>query len=827
MNARTVPQLNNSTLISEDIIDQLNRDNLRLKGENEHLRNKCGALHNELTSLIGSTSWKVTTPLRRIAELYRSIMPLLRFGGSKLKIESGSVNDTEGESVGQIMYLRSTRKLFGGWVELSYSLQNGGHHQSFFLYFDHGSGFNGDARTVLTLLGDNNKGKKRAAIKKVLLRLPEDTVNLRLDVFDRVGDIHLDNLYIKPLGKLQVAFKWCLAEFLRGGLSPSRVYNKTLKTCSILRSGGFIALKTRLQGRLGMVNAGDYQEWLRHYDTLTDVDHALMKEKQFEYTPLISILMPTFNTPLWALRKAIESVIDQTYPNWELCIADDASDMPGLREVLEEYQRRDARIRVTIRPSNGHISIASNSCLEMASGDYVAFLDHDDELASDALYCVVDAVNSNPEARFFYSDEDKITEEGLRHNPYFKSDWNPVLFLSQNYVCHFSVIETKLVREVGGFRRGFEGAQDWDLFLRVTERLNHGEIKHLPFILYHWRAMSGSTAAGTLHKPYVLEAQKKAVSEHLTRRGISADVSILHDISQLRVSFNLPSNPPLVSIIIPTRDQVDFLGRCVDSILKKTIYPNYEIIIVDNNSEQQDTFTYFASVVRNQKVKVVRDERPFNFSALNNRAVDYCNGSVFAFVNNDIEVITPEWLGELVSYALRPEVGAVGARLLYPNGILQHGGVILGIGGIAGHNHKGRPRHDVGYFNRAILPQNLSAVTAACLVMRKEVFDEVGGFDEEHLAVAFNDVDLCLRIREHGYLNVYNPYAECYHHESVSRGYETTREKFNRFEGEIATMKKRWGTQLAADPYYNPNLTLLAEDFGFAYPPRVTKPWLN
>jgi GT2 family glycosyltransferase len=389
------------------------------------------------------------------------------------------------------------------------------------------------------------------------------------------------------------------------------------------------------------------------------------------------------------------------------------------------------------------------------------------------------------------------------------------------------VIETKLVREVGGFRRGFEGAQDWDLFLRVTERLNHGEIKHLPFILYHWRAMSGSTAAGTLHKPYVLEAQKKAVSEHLTRRGISADVSILHDISQLRVSFNLPSNPPLVSIIIPTRDQVDFLGRCVDSILKKTIYPNYEIIIVDNNSEQQDTFTYFASVVRNQKVKVVRDERPFNFSALNNRAVDYCNGSVFAFVNNDIEVITPEWLGELVSYALRPEVGAVGARLLYPNGILQHGGVILGIGGIAGHNHKGRPRHDVGYFNRAILPQNLSAVTAACLVMRKEVFDEVGGFDEEHLAVAFNDVDLCLRIREHGYLNVYNPYAECYHHESVSRGYETTREKFNRFEGEIATMKKRWGTQLAADPYYNPNLTLLAEDFGFAYPPRVTKPWLN
>ncbi len=798
-------------------LDDLNRDIVRLQEGNALLLQKYQELQSQMNGVLESTSWKLTMPLRRMVEVFRFLRPFWRFGGVELRLEKS----TEGAgkaSTTNIFFLKPTKPgqgLYGGWAELSYQLTSQRQHVPFFLYYNGGTGFSGDARTVLTLHGGGRRDT-------VLVRLPETTVGLRLDAFDGCGEFEFKSLRLRPLGKGQVFLKWMFAQVFGHGFSVVRLYRKVRKGLAVLRSGGILALRARLQGESF---SHDYSRWVSTYDTISQEDLQLMKEYTFRVNPLISIIMPTYNTPAWALLKAIESVLAQTYENWELCIADDASTAADVREILEGFQARDRRIKVVFRDSNGHISEASNSALSLATGQYIAFLDHDDELAPHALFCMVAAINSNPAGRFFYSDEDKITEEGLRHNPYFKSGWNPDLFLAQNYVCHFCAIEAQLVREIGGFRKGFEGAQDWDLFLRATEKLSHAEIKHVPFILYHWRAIRGSTAAGTLHKPYVLAAQKKAVEEHLARRNVKATVDILEDISQLRVKFAIPARAPKVSIIIPTRDQVDILRVCVESILRKTRYPDFEIIIVDNNSQHEHSHTYFRTVSHDKRVRVVADSRPFNFSALNNKAVAECSGEMVAFVNNDIEVISPEWLGEMVSYAARPEVGAVGARLLYPNGLLQHGGIILGIGGIAGHNHKGRPRHDVGYFNRIILPQNLSAVTAACMVVRRDVFNEVGGFDEEKLSVAFNDVDLCLRIREHGYLNVYDPYAECYHHESVSRGYETTPEKFNRFEGEIETMKTRWADVLLEDPYYNPNLTLLHEDFGFAYPPRVEKPW--
>ena len=572
----------------------------------------------------------------------------------------------------------------------------------------------------------------------------------------------------------------------------------------------------------------NYQEWVRRFDTLTESDRKAMRTKtdEFELKPLISVLMPTYNTPEQWLRKAIDSVRAQTYENWELCIADDASSDATVRRVLGEFAKLDSRIRFQVREKNGHIAAASQSALEMAGGEFIALLDHDDELAEHALWSVVDQINKTPDADLLYSDEDKLTSYGMRFNPHFKSNWNPELFLAQNFICHLSVFRTAVVREVGGFRCGFEGAQDWDLAWRVIDTIPESHICHIPHILYHWRVIEGSTAQSTAAKPYVLEAQRKVIVEHLERTNVlGAQVEVLHDISHQRVFFPVPDPQPLVSIIIPTKDQVDFLKRTIDSIIDRSSYKNFELIVVDNRSNKPETHVYLAKLGSTPGIKVLKHDEPFNFARINNIAVRETRGQLVAFLNNDLEVISKDWLEEMVSYAVQPQVGAVGARLWYPNYLLQHGGVVTGIGGIAGHNHKGRPKGDPGYFNRAILPQAMSGVTAACMVMRRAVFDQVGGFDEENFAVAFNDVDFCLRIRKAGYRVVYNPYAELFHHESISRGYENTPEKFQRFVREMTAMKTRWGKDLDNDPYYNPNLTLLTEDFTFAFPPRVQKGW--
>jgi len=391
-------------------------------------------------------------------------------------------------------------------------------------------------------------------------------------------------------------------------------------------------------------------------------------------------------------------------------------------------------------------------------------------------------------------------------------------------ICHLSVYKTEILRKIGGFREGLEGSQDYDLTLRCIEQINSSQIIHIPRVLYHWRMHQNSAAQNVDAKPYAYSAAESAIHEHLVRKGVSAQAERLKGRSWYRVRYTLPETAPLVTLIIPTFNSLHRLRHCLSSMLEKTDYPNYEILIIDNGSDDPQTLAYFDSIGSDLRLRILRDDSPFNYSAINNRAVHATRGDLIGLVNDDIEVINREWLTEMVSMALQSGVGAVGARLWYPNNTLQHGGVILGLGKVAaGHSHKHLPKGHPGYFGRAILQQSFSAVTAACLVVRRSVYLEVGGFEEENLKVAFGDVDFCLRLREAGYRNVWTPYAEAYHHESATRGYEDTPEKQARFASEVQYMQERWGSLLLNDPAYSPNLTLEREDFSYAWPPRVTR----
>ena len=570
---------------------------------------------------------------------------------------------------------------------------------------------------------------------------------------------------------------------------------------------------------------GDYKTWIKHYDTLRGGDRRKIREQieRFPNKPRISVLLPVYNSNLKFLRAAIRSVQTQLYPHWELCIADDASTDLRLWPFLEQQARREPRIRLVRRKENGHISATSNDALALATGQFVALLDHDDTLAPTALYLVAQALNENPALQVLYSDEDKLDAQGRRADPYFKSDWNPELLLAQNFVSHLGVYRTHLVRSLGGFRLGFEGSQDHDLALRCVERASPNEIKHLPYVLYHWRTTEASTAADATAKPYAQQAAQRAVQEHLERRGIAAEVVSHHGI-YLRTKYALPAEPPLVSILIPTRNRRSLLQACIEGIFAQTDYQNYELIVLDNESDEPDTMDYLDQLRRDSRVRIERVGGGFNYSRLNNRGAELARGTILALLNNDVVPKENSWLSEMVSYALRPEIGLVGARLWYPNGPIQHGGVILGAGGVAGHAHVGI-RYESGYFARPHLAQNLSAVTAACAVVRRELYLELGGLDEKNLAVAFNDVDFCLRLREAGYWIVWTPHAELIHHESASRGFDDSTAKQVRFLAETDYMNAKWGHLLRSDPFYNPNLSLEEADFTLAFPPRVTKPW--
>ncbi|AHF96990.1 glycosyl transferase family 2 [Desulfurella acetivorans A63] len=505
----------------------------------------------------------------------------------------------------------------------------------------------------------------------------------------------------------------------------------------------------------------------------------------FSFKPLISIVVPTWNTPEQFLIEMIESVLNQSYTNFELCIAD-ASDQSHVKKILDNYADKDNRIKIKYLKKNKGIAQNTNEAIFISKGDYIAFLDHDDILAKNALFEVVKTINENQGVDFIYSDDDRVTEDGKKFfDPKFKPDLAPDFLRSCNYVCHLSVIKKKLLDKIGYLKEDFEGCQDYELILRVTEKAK--KIIHIPKILYHWRVSQNSVSRNPQSKIYAYDSAKKVIKEHLNRLNLDGDVLDGKVLGLYKINYKITDSPK-ISIIIPNKDHKDDLEKCIKSIIQKSTYKNYEIIIVENNSIEQSIFDYYRFLEKTYSfIKVIVWDKPFNYSSINNYAVRFAQGEVLLFLNNDTEVITPNWIEEMLMFAQRDDVGAVGAKLLYPNNTIQHAGVIIGINGIAEHCFKYSNSDYTGYFARLATVQNLSAVTGACLMMRKKVFNEIKGFDEGY-PEALNDIDLCLSLRKKGYLVVWTPHAVLYHYESKSRGFDTEEESIKRYNKELSLL---------------------------------------
>ncbi|WP_318036376.1 glycosyltransferase [Cupriavidus pinatubonensis] len=779
-------------------------------------------LQQSLSRVSHSLSWRVTRPLRLInrvraevvSRLWPSRVPVVLEPAQQVGSHLDGYVSTGSDPYFLIRVLGG-RPIPSGLCELRYRGAAKSACLTPTIYVDDGAGFREQLKFELVA--------SRGNWVTMRLQFPQKVRALRLDPLEHTGPFSLTGFEIKRLPRWAVVAEFMLPRFADSIRHPRASLRRIGTVLKLLRQGGLAGLKHHIASSKVTTGTLSYRAWVEAYDDLNEDKRAALAQAsaQLARKPLISVLMPVYNPPVDLLDAAIRSVRAQIYPHWELCVADDASPNPEVRALLQSHAAEEPRIKLALRDENGHISAASNSALELATGEYVALLDHDDLLSEQALFWIVREINAHPEARLIYSDEDKISLDGERFAPYFKCDWNYELFLSHNMVSHLGVYRTELVRSVGGFRQGLEGSQDYDLALRCVEQIGSGEIRHIPRVLYHWRVLPGSTAMAGSEKPYALIAGERALAEHLSRTGRNGSVQANGKLGVYRIRYPLPDNPPLVSLIIPTRNGLHLIRQCVDSILNLTTYPEYEIIVVDNGSDEPAVLEYFHKIAQHSKVRILRDDRPFNYSALNNHAVSVSRGEIIGLINNDIEVITPDWLEEMVSLALQSGVGAVGARLWYPNDTMQHGGVIMGIGGIANHAHKGIRRNDPGYFARAAVTQNYSAVTAACLVVQRAIYTEIGGLNERDLTVAYNDVDFCLRLIQAGYRNVWTPYADLYHHESATRGLDDSPEKRKRFLAESCYMECHWKAFMEHDPAYSPNLTVEREDFSLAWPPRV------
>jgi GT2 family glycosyltransferase len=555
----------------------------------------------------------------------------------------------------------------------------------------------------------------------------------------------------------------------------------------------------------------EYERWMEMFEP-RELAEATAHAGTLAYRPLISLIMPVYNTDPNLLERAIQSVRQQAYAQWELCICDDGSTLPEVRRSLATAVEHDSRIKVVHSEQNEGIAAASNQALAVASGEFVALLDHDDELAPHALYQAAKLLNRHPETDLIYSDEDKIDVTGRRYEPFFKPDWSPDLMLSCNYLCHLTVLRAGLVREVGGFQSAYDGSQDYDLFLRVLEKTS--AVQHLPKILYHWRAVSTSTAAGPSVKMTAHAAARLALQDHLARQNIAAEVEAGCSLGRWRVKYALPEQPG-VSIIIPTGGNIPLLEQCIQGLLEKTGYRPFELVLVDNSRSDAVQGLFARTTQRWAKCRYLDcRNQSFNYSRLNNLAVQATNEPLLLFLNDDTVPINPDWLEAMVEQGQRPEVGAVGAKLLYFDNTIQHAGVVMGIYGNSAHAFKNMPADERNpiYFDLPHVIRNCTVVTAAGLLMRREVFNQVGGFEEIHLPVAFQDVDLCLKVREQGYRIVYTPHARLYHYEAKTKAERIP----NPYE--IRYMQQKWAHVIAHDPYYNPNLTRLREDYGLALP---------
>lgn len=812
---KTFPEkIDEKTKLAEQLASLI-KENQSLKDQLGHERARSHEFGMLFTSVVNSKSWKITEPLRG---LFSTINFFKRYARQKEIVATHYRNHYD---AGQISgkFFKFNQDIREPWFFELIGAREMGLANRLAYYSSNELVFSFNDRTVVK----NNSGKyilKLSPQAKYFCiecdQVPEK-INLRpISVFEFIGLVKDDVI------SRSSSFKRVVQLFTKG------IRELTKGTAGINN----LLDKLRVNHDFHL----EYEAWIEQYDTLSNEDLAKLRieGERLPYQPSFSIIVPVFNPEPFMLAEAVLSVANQSYENWELILIDDCSTDDGVRRILEELAlgkiAKDsplkdlpvsalAKIKVIYRKENGHIAKASNDGIKAASGDYIALLDHDDTLSLNALYENALALNERP-YKYLYSDEDKLNQHGNRFNPYFKTAWNPILMLSQNYCCHFSVMERALVQSIGGFDSRKNGAQDWDLILRATDACRYEDIRHIPKILYHWRLSDRSTAQSTAAKPYVLEAQKQTVLDHLKRCQLS-DYRVEIDQSIHNLKVDLQAKSQLVSLIIPTKNGYDILKQCVESILNATAYPNYEIIIADNGSDERKTVQYLNEISKNDRVTVLPCHMPFNYSKINNLAARSAKGSILGFINNDIEVINPWWLNEMVQFLYFKETVAVGAKLLYPNGLLQHCGVSLGVGGVAGHTLKGRRSTDPGYFNRLILPHNVSAVTAACMVVDRIAFEQVGGFDETNLQVAFNDIDLCLKLGEQGGKIVVNPRALLYHHESYSRGYEDSEEKIERFRKEIRYMQSRWANILPNDPNINPNFSLLTEDFCLSFPPRT------
>lgn len=761
---------------------------------------------------------RMLSPLPPLARRFERIVTLLprKYQPAELLVDS-DINIIEVKR-GVYQALSSTpffQLIFGstiipsGWFYLEAALARHNGNRVARLYYNLGQGFN-ESHSVFV------PTNLRGTIREVIY-LPKDILALRWQPMESAGQFSHSPLIVHKISWLESYYRrawrvigdlWrfrYLSKQCRDGLSWTSVISNIDK-----------AYTWSAKLRLIKAPTVSYEDYIRRNDTTTDDDVPAINAhiKKLLLKPVLSIVMPVYNPPIIFFREALNAIIAQSYPYWQLCLADDASTNPEIKHVIEEYVSKDSRIKAVFRPINGHISAASNSALTIATGEFVVLVDQDDLIPNHTLYHVAVEINRKPDVCLIYSDEDKIDEFGNRFGPYFKSDWNPDLFYSQNMFSHLGVYRTSLIRELGGFRLGYEGSQDYDLALRCVAKVSADKIRHIPRVLYHWRAHAESTALSIGAKSYAISASYKALQDFFS--GSDAIVKKTNLTNSFRVTYPLPLKLPLVSLIIPTRDQLSVLKKCINSIKNNTDYPNIEILIIDNQSQDKETLKYLATLNKDRRFKVIQYNKPFNYSAINNFAVSLAKGEIIGLVNNDIEAINNDWLTEMVRHVLRPDVGVVGAKLIYANETIQHAGIILGIGGTTGHSHKFLTREHSGYFSRASLQQELSAVTGACLIVKKSVYEQVGGLDEENLTVAFNDVDFCLKVRESGLRNIYTPYSMLYHHESISRGQEDSPEKQTRFAKEVLFMKEKWGSILLTDPFYNPNLSHDREDFSLA-----------
>lgn len=583
---------------------------------------------------------------------------------------------------------------------------------------------------------------------------------------------------------------------------------KLNKMKRLVQIEGFETTKKIVKKRIQRLPKSPYETYLL-FNEPNYKDLKMQRKTKFAKQPKISIIVPMYNTPVKFFKELVYSLKDQTYKNWELCLADGS---PEVNKDIEKICKKDKRIKYKFLNNNLGIAGNTNAALELATGDYIGLLDHDDRLPIYSLYEVVKCINENEDVEFIYSDEDKFIDNlEPRYEPHFKSDFAPDTLRANNYICHFSVFKKELMDKIHGFNEGFDGAQDYDIILRATEKAK--KIIHIPKVLYNWRVHKNSTAMSGEAKMYAFDAGVKAIDAHLKRVGLEGKAEHSVNLGTYKIDYKIKGDPK-ISILIPNKDGIDYLKVCINSILKLTTYKNYEIVIIENNSETKEIFEYYKELEKNEKIKIIEyKETGFNYSKLINFGVKNVDGEYIVQLNNDTKLLTPNWLESMLMYAQREDVGAVGVRLYYDDNTIQHAGIAVGVLGVAAHLFRGLPKGVHGYFARESLIQNVSAVTAACVMSRKSIYEEVGYMNEE-FAVAFNDIDFCLKIREKNKLIIYNPFVEFMHYESKTRGDDQAPEKIDRFKKEIYLFLDTWKDFIEkGDPYYNKNFRLDSDQY--------------